>query len=519
MVGIKLNTAYAGAQDEVVVITAKGYIDTTTSPQFSRLINELIAYGKYKYVMNLAGIDYVSSTGWGVFIGNLKEIRDHGGDIVLANMVEGVHNIYELMEFSSILRSYRSLESALEYFLREDIAQVEMEEEEAFREQERRSTEAPPGREQTVQMYRTVEEEKEEWRSGEAEAKKEPEKKPFPRPTRARAGEDAEGTIRVFRGKGAKKKPFSPFLPQKEEKKASTGKGPSGSVVDEIESAVGAGKPWEKEEEPVSEENAEYREEKSFPQEQEIKEGSFPEKKTRAEKKEASEYYEEEEYVEEEEEEAGGEEEVEEEEELTEEEIEEEEEVEEEEKPFPEPRTEKKTPQAGPAQSKKAPAGREGAGEKKPPSPKRPAPAQRKKKPVIKPSPRTPFDSPTSRIIGRVKRPEEIEEKFYSGLDVEQAPSEKGAYSARQEYGPDEGRKPGSYDLADLTRAKSTLGRRILRIILDHPYYDIRDISLALKLPEYGDRRASLITIRQELKEMGLLNKKDRYEFATKKRL
>jgi hypothetical protein len=137
---------------------------------------------------------------------------------------------------------------------------------------------------------------------------------------------------------------------------------------------------------------------------------------------------------------------------------------------------------------------------------------------VIKPSHDTPFDTPTSRIIGRVKRLDEIEEEFVSGLQIERPPSRKGTYPSRQEYEPDEERKAGTYDLADLSRAKSTLGRRILRIILDHPYYDIRDISLALKLPEYGDRRASMITIRQELKEMGLLNKKDRYEFATKRK-
>jgi len=118
MVGLDLRLTYADPNKEVVIVTARGYIDTTTSPDFSKLIEQQLGLGKYKYVMDLGQVDYISSTGWGVFIGNLREVRDKGGDIVLANMVSGVHNIFTLMDLSSILKDYNSLDGAIAHFIR-----------------------------------------------------------------------------------------------------------------------------------------------------------------------------------------------------------------------------------------------------------------------------------------------------------------------------------------------------------------------------------------------------------------
>ena len=122
MVGIKIDISYAGKNNEVVIIDARGYIDTTTAPEFSKQLEIQLGLKKYKFIINLKGIDYISSTGWGIFVTNLKELRGNQGDLVLVNMVPGVRNIFELMEFSSIIKGFDSLEEAREYFLREKVA-------------------------------------------------------------------------------------------------------------------------------------------------------------------------------------------------------------------------------------------------------------------------------------------------------------------------------------------------------------------------------------------------------------
>jgi hypothetical protein len=164
-----------------------------------------------------------------------------------------------------------------------------MEEADAFRE-EQEYEETGPRREKTIDMYRA--EEKEEWRAKEPEQKREPTPKPAAKHKRVHGGEDGEGTIRVFRGKGAKKKASKPSAKETEEKRPYGRREPSGGFVDEIEKELGVG------------EKERYKEEERVSREQEKAEEVRPpsEKKApREEVEKASEYYEEQEYVEEEE--------------------------------------------------------------------------------------------------------------------------------------------------------------------------------------------------------------------------
>ena len=108
---------YEGDDNEVVIIDVHGYIDSTTSPELSRIIGQHIAQEKYKLIVNLKEVDYISSIGWGVFISNLKEVRENGGDLLLTNMCANVYNIFDLMELSSIVKSFDKVEKAVVHFL------------------------------------------------------------------------------------------------------------------------------------------------------------------------------------------------------------------------------------------------------------------------------------------------------------------------------------------------------------------------------------------------------------------
>jgi anti-sigma B factor antagonist len=113
----RYEVVHVGNQNEVVVVTVHGYIDSTTSPGLAEIVEKQLAQEKYKFVINLKDVDYISSVGWGVFIGNLKDIRAHHGDLVLTNMCTNVHNIFELMEFSSVIKDFDDVSRALFYFL------------------------------------------------------------------------------------------------------------------------------------------------------------------------------------------------------------------------------------------------------------------------------------------------------------------------------------------------------------------------------------------------------------------
>ncbi|MFW6139577.1 MAG: STAS domain-containing protein [Spirochaetota bacterium] len=112
MADIQVDVSYSGNNNEVAIISAKGFIDTTTAPELEKKLEEQLALNKYNIIVDLGNIDYVSSAGWGVFVSEIREIRENNGDLVLANMSPDVYDVYELMEFSSILKSFDSLEEA-----------------------------------------------------------------------------------------------------------------------------------------------------------------------------------------------------------------------------------------------------------------------------------------------------------------------------------------------------------------------------------------------------------------------
>ncbi len=98
--------------DQISEIRVDGVIDTTTAGELESVIEALLKRGRHRIVIDLAGVDYISSAGWGIFISHIKEVRANEGDIKLANMVPNVYEIYELLEFDKVLKTYTGVEPA-----------------------------------------------------------------------------------------------------------------------------------------------------------------------------------------------------------------------------------------------------------------------------------------------------------------------------------------------------------------------------------------------------------------------
>ncbi len=105
-----------GGQKEVSEIRVDGVIDTLTAGELEEVIDSLLKRDRFNVIVDLAGVDYISSAGWGIFISHIKEVRANGGDIKLANMISNVHEIYELLEFDNVLAAYLSVDDARDAF-------------------------------------------------------------------------------------------------------------------------------------------------------------------------------------------------------------------------------------------------------------------------------------------------------------------------------------------------------------------------------------------------------------------
>ncbi|UCD93957.1 MAG: STAS domain-containing protein [Candidatus Zixiibacteriota bacterium] len=112
MENIKISVSERGHDEDISIVRVDGVIDTLTATQLEDVLDKLIKRGRYRLILDLAGVDYISSAGWGIFISRIKEIRENGGDVKLANMVPNVMEIYELLEFDNILKAYENVNAA-----------------------------------------------------------------------------------------------------------------------------------------------------------------------------------------------------------------------------------------------------------------------------------------------------------------------------------------------------------------------------------------------------------------------
>ncbi len=101
---------------DISEIRVDGVIDTLTASELEEVIESLLKRDRFKVIVDLAGVDYISSAGWGIFISHIKDMHENGGDLKLANMIANVSEIYELLEFDNVLQAYASLEDAREGF-------------------------------------------------------------------------------------------------------------------------------------------------------------------------------------------------------------------------------------------------------------------------------------------------------------------------------------------------------------------------------------------------------------------
>jgi anti-anti-sigma factor len=116
MKGIDVYVEEASQNQGVSILRVSGYVDTTTSPDLERRLQALLREKRYHVVVDLARVEYISSAGWGIFISEIREIREHGGDLRLAGMAPDVKEVFDLLEFENILQAHTDADLAVASF-------------------------------------------------------------------------------------------------------------------------------------------------------------------------------------------------------------------------------------------------------------------------------------------------------------------------------------------------------------------------------------------------------------------
>ena len=95
------------------VISVTGEIDVYTAPTLRERLNELIAEGEYHLVVDMAGVDFLDSTGLGVLVGGLKRARSHDGTLQLFCDQEKILKVFRITGLTKVFPIHAALPEAL----------------------------------------------------------------------------------------------------------------------------------------------------------------------------------------------------------------------------------------------------------------------------------------------------------------------------------------------------------------------------------------------------------------------
>lgn len=99
--------------EHAVTIKVTGRMDAVTAPGFEQECGRWIEEGNKNLIVDLSGLEYISSAGLRVILGVGKKLKAQGGTLTFGGMSGIVKEVFEISGFSSIFPVYDSLESAL----------------------------------------------------------------------------------------------------------------------------------------------------------------------------------------------------------------------------------------------------------------------------------------------------------------------------------------------------------------------------------------------------------------------
>lgn len=89
------------------LVVARGRIDTSTVSQLAQAFEEIRSAGRYKIVLNMKEVTYISSAGLGELI-NTQSIckKFHRGELILAEVPQRIREVLDLAGITPLFKIF-----------------------------------------------------------------------------------------------------------------------------------------------------------------------------------------------------------------------------------------------------------------------------------------------------------------------------------------------------------------------------------------------------------------------------
>jgi len=103
-------------ENGVVIVAVGGEIDADTSPRLRELFDKLLGEGEQSYVIDMAGVEFMDSSGLAAFVRLFKRVRIGKGDVRLCGLRPEVLKIFELTRLNRVFDIFETRDEAVESF-------------------------------------------------------------------------------------------------------------------------------------------------------------------------------------------------------------------------------------------------------------------------------------------------------------------------------------------------------------------------------------------------------------------
>lgn len=99
------------------VVTVVGRVDSSTAPKLSEALDAIINAGRYKIVIDMSSLEYMSSAGFRALLAAQRNCKHFNrGEVVLTNVPDVINTALELAGFTTLFTIFKDLTSAVGHF-------------------------------------------------------------------------------------------------------------------------------------------------------------------------------------------------------------------------------------------------------------------------------------------------------------------------------------------------------------------------------------------------------------------
>jgi anti-anti-sigma factor len=99
------------------IVIIKDRIDSNTAPELSDILKSITDMKRYKIILDMGAVNFVSSAGLRVFINLQKTCKKvNQGEVIMVNTPSRVYETLELAGFAPLFKFYSNVNSAIETF-------------------------------------------------------------------------------------------------------------------------------------------------------------------------------------------------------------------------------------------------------------------------------------------------------------------------------------------------------------------------------------------------------------------